>query len=80
MIIALIIIAIALQLLQWRFFKKCVDIYKLIAQEWRETAEALKDEITSRENLLATEMALFHKELSSIKKEQTKYVIHHKFC
>jgi hypothetical protein len=46
MIIALIIAAIALQIGQWLYSKKCIDTLKLIAQEWRETAEAYKDELT----------------------------------
>lgn len=46
MIIALIIAFIALQIGQWMYSKKCIDTLKLIAQEWRETAEAYKDELT----------------------------------
>ena len=46
MIIALIIIFIALQIGQWIYSKKCIDNLKLIAQEWRDTAEAYKDELT----------------------------------
>ena len=46
MIAALIIAAIVFQIMQWRYSKKCIDSYKLIAQEWRETAELYRDEIT----------------------------------
>lgn len=46
--VALIIAIIALQIGQWLYSKKCIDNLKLIAQEWRETAEAYKDEITSK--------------------------------
>ena len=47
-----ILIAIALQILQWLYSKKCIDNYKLIAQEWRETAEALKDETILQKTIL----------------------------
>lgn len=47
-----ILIAIALQVLQWLYSKRCIDNYKLIAQEWRETAETLKDESTLQKTLL----------------------------
>jgi hypothetical protein len=45
MTIALIITVIALQIGQWLYSKKCIDRLKTIAQEWRETAEAYKDEL-----------------------------------
>jgi hypothetical protein len=45
MMIALIITVIALQIGQWLYSKKCIDRLKTIAQEWRETAEAYKDEL-----------------------------------
>lgn len=47
MVIALIIAIIALQIGQWLYSKRCIDKLKLIAQEWRETAEAYKDEISN---------------------------------
>lgn len=51
-VVLTILIAIALQLLQWRYSKKSIDNYKLIAQEWRETAETLRDESDLQKTIL----------------------------
>ena len=70
--IALIIIAIVIQILQWRYSKKCIDKISLIAQEWRDTAEALNDEINTRtlqEQL--DEQATSHHQKVSVKKNHT---------
>lgn len=69
MLIALIIIAIALQLWQWRYHKKCLNRYKLIAQEWREAAEATKDESTAQTTFYHQQNSNYSKQLDALTKQ-----------
>lgn len=63
----LTIIVTAVNILLWLLYKKHVNRYKLIAQEWRESAEALQDEITTRRTYLAEEIAEINSKLKNNK-------------
>lgn len=62
-IVLIIILATIVNVWLWLRYKKYADNYKLIAQEWRETAQALKDESETNKTLLAQKFRASNKQL-----------------